>query len=423
MSKRPAGSGNPVSKETVLSLYLPAIVLALGTGIAAPAIPVYAKSFDISFATASLVIIVHGFGMVASTFPTGYLIDRIGRRPVLIAGPLLTAFSAIMTAFAGSFPELLAYRFLNGAAAQMWNQSRLAMIADTGSDRERGRLITWMMSVQRFGMLFAPAIGGFTAAVDIRLPFILHGVLVLLVLLPSLKYAKETAPDRSPDGKRTEEAEAGHWSYVFAEIMRPQMLFFLCAQLLANLTRGNMQNVLTLYVAYAYSAAPETIGLMNAANSLLVLPIGFATGYIMDRFGRKKTIVPGFSGLFVSACLMAATAYYQSSFELFLVTYFLMNASQGITSGNMQVLGSDLAPARARGRFFAIWRLIGEVGGASSPLVFTWLAVAISYAASFTFLGFCGLGVALIIGFKVKETVRRELPVENAAADARPNRS
>ncbi len=59
---------------------------------------------------------------------------RVGRKPVLIAGPCLTAISAIMTAFAPTFGFLLFCRFLNGMSEQMWQQARLAMIAaDTPS--------------------------------------------------------------------------------------------------------------------------------------------------------------------------------------------------------------------------------------------------------------------------------------------------
>ena len=40
----------------------------------------------------------------------------------------------------------------------------------------------------------------------------------------------------------------------------------------------------------------------------------------------------------------------------------------------MQVLGSDMAPADARRRFFGFWRLIGELGGLVSPALFGFAA-------------------------------------------------
>jgi hypothetical protein len=53
----------------------------------------------------------------------------------------------------------------------------------------------------------------------------------------------------------------------------------------------------------------------------------------------------------------------------------------------------------------AVWRMIGEGGNLANPIMFTWFAVSISYAAAFGFIGVSALGVVLIIGFKVKETV------------------
>jgi MFS family permease len=337
---------------------------------------------------------------------------------VLLGGPCLTAVSAVLTAFAWSFPALLVFRFLNGMAEQMWQQSRLAMIADTGADRERGKLITWMGSMTRFGNLFAPALGGLVAGYDLRLPFILHGVLVLLVIIPSFKLVKETAPPQAR-GKSND----GDWSFIFSELVKPQMLWFLVAQIFANLTRGNIQGIMNLFMAYEYNRSPQSLGIIASANSLINIPVGFATGTVMDRYGRKKTVVPGFAGLAVSAAFLAYTVLAHSPFPVFLIGFFAINLCQGITGGNMQVLGSDLAPARARGRFIGIWRMLAALGNASSPTIFTLLA-AIGYAASFSFVGACSLIVALIIGFRIKETIRprttavRPEPAPPAAAAA-----
>ena len=70
-----------ISRETLLSLYVPAFILSLGTGIAAPALPIFAKSFGVSFGVASLVLIVYSVGedddaglkasMAAETWPDG----------------------------------------------------------------------------------------------------------------------------------------------------------------------------------------------------------------------------------------------------------------------------------------------------------------------------------------------------------------
>ncbi|MEE9143490.1 MAG: MFS transporter, partial [Candidatus Binatia bacterium] len=87
-----------LSKYHFLTLYLPAVSLALGHGVALPAIPVFAKSFGTGFGIASLVIVVHSFGSLISTLPTGFLLDKVGRRPILLSGPILTALSSFLIA-------------------------------------------------------------------------------------------------------------------------------------------------------------------------------------------------------------------------------------------------------------------------------------------------------------------------------------
>src|SRR5688572_27000591 len=87
----PRAKGGVYSRANFLSIYLPAMTLSIGTGIAVPAIPVYARSFGVSFEVASLVIIVHQLGTTLSSVPLGLLMDRFGRRNIILMGPLLLA--------------------------------------------------------------------------------------------------------------------------------------------------------------------------------------------------------------------------------------------------------------------------------------------------------------------------------------------
>src|SRR5437868_3282867 len=111
MREGPQQKLNVLSKDLFLSLYLPAIAISLGQGIATPVIPIYAKSFGVSFEMATLVLILNGVGGLVATVPIGYMMERFGRRPVLLAGPVVTALTSFATAFAPTFPILLACRF------------------------------------------------------------------------------------------------------------------------------------------------------------------------------------------------------------------------------------------------------------------------------------------------------------------------
>jgi MFS family permease len=413
---------NVVSKELFLSLYLPATAISLGQGLALPVLPVYAKSFDVSFEVAALVVILYSVGSWAATIPVGWALERVGRRPVLLAGGILTAFGAFATAAAPTFAALLLCRFLSGSAQQMWQMSRLAMITDTGKARERGRMITWMMETSRFGNLFSPAVGGFLAVyVDIRIPFLLHGMLVLLAILPGFWLSRETDPNRTRAKAEGREREHVPWGEVIRDLWHPQMIAFLTAQFMANFTRGvSRGGFLNLYAAYQYGVGPGMLGLLASANSFLGLPLGFATGYIMDRWGRKRTIVPGFSLLAVAMVFMMSTALFQMPFEVYAIAFLCVSFSSGITGGNMQVMGSDLAPARGRGQWMAIWRFIAETGSELSPSVFALVSALWGYVGAFALVGFSAFSVALLVGRGIKETVGRTRAGEEETAEVVP---
>lgn len=420
-----------MTRELFFTLYFPAIALSMGQNIALPVLPVYVRSFDVSFEMASLVVILHGIGALSFTLPIGYAMDRWGRRPVLLAGPILTAITSVLIAFAPSFLFLLVARFFAGAAQQMWQLSRLAMITDTGKDRERGRLITWMLQIGTFSGLFSPALGGFIAENwDIRMPFLFHAALVLMAIIPSFRMAKETAPEATRGGARSGQTfERVPWKIVFQDMWHPQMMAFLTAQFMANFTRGvHRGGLLQLYAAYQYGVGPGTLGLLATANSFLHLPVAFSTGYIMDRWGRKKTIVPGFSLLAIAMVFMTSTALFGLPFEVFAAAYLCVTFAQGITGGNMQVMGSDLAPDRGRGQWMSVWRFIAESGNELSPMVFAVVAASFSYVGSFSVVGFSALSVALLVGLCIRETVgrrgvgeNRPPPDEAAPSDAPPS--
>ena len=394
--------------DQFLTLYFPAFVFALGYSIATPAIPVFAKSFDTGFAVASLVIVTHALGGLIAAVPSGFLIDRIGRRPVLLIAPLLMALASILTALAGSFTQLLAYRFIGGAAMEMWRQARLAMVADVGKQRQRGRQMTGMIGTEGAGRLIGPALGGVLAGWSIRVPFIVHWFLSVVAILPSIFLLRESAPNVNA---KTTDSKDSHLTTreVLALMWDRRYRGFFCAQFFASMTRGVLWGgTMLLYATFAYDIGPKGLGGLATMSTIVGIPITLSCGYLMDRFGRKTTMVPGFALMALGLFFLAGGAGWHWGFAYFIGGFLWVHCGHAVTSGSMQVLGSDMAPANARGRFFGFWRLIGEIGSLVSPAIFGFVADHGSYAAAFGMTGLFALVTAALLTFSVKETVGRE---------------
>ncbi|MFN0073306.1 MAG: MFS transporter [Chloroflexota bacterium] len=396
------------TRSTLLSLYVPAFILALGTGIALPAIPVYAKSFDVGFGVASLVIVMHLAGRALSSIPTGFIIDRFGRRVVILAGPVLTALASFLMANAGSFNELLFYRFLGGWAIGMWTMGRVTMVADSGGN-SRGRQITAMFSMDNAGNLVGPVIGGVIASIwDIRAPFIVHGILALLAVIPSFKIIRDLSTQLAGTKKKESDAAAVEVGSVWRQFLVFNILILFVSYTFVSLTRGTlMGGALNVYAVYHYDIDAATVGGMAAIVAAVGIPVTISAGHIMDRFGRKATIVPGFAALSAAMVFMAVVAWQGLPFAAFVAALIVVSLTQSYTGGSMQTLASDIAPANARGKFFGLWNLTGQGGTFISPAAFGFIGEAFGPTAGFTFLAITSLMASVLVGFFVSETVKK----------------
>src|SRR5205823_12580070 len=195
------------------------------------------------------------------------------------------------------------------------------------------------------------------------IPFAIHAALTLAVVLPSFSLIRESAPGRRDQNAESPLATGEGWRPVIAYLLTFQIIIFLGIQISAQLSRGGQdQGSLVLYAVYAYGMRPGELGLLNTIAIVFGIPVPFLTGYLMDRFGRRAVIAPGFASYGVALVIMSLTAFFPLPMSFFLASYVLVQATAGTTGGTMQVLGTDLAPATNKGRFFAIWRSLAQAG-------------------------------------------------------------
>jgi len=405
-------------KYLLLTLHLPSIGMGLGLGLTVPVIPEVTKQMGIDLEGAALVFVFQLLGTFAAPLPTGFLIDKIGRRRVLLAGPIITAAASLLVAKValdgadGSFVELLIYRFIAGWGEQMWMMSRITVIADTGAANQRGKQVTQMFGVQQIGNLSGPIVGGFAAVLlGLWAPFAMHAAIVLVTLVPSFYLLRETAPVARRQASASATAGSGApprgvWRHMAAA---PIPAVFV-VQFLANVTRGGVfgGGVIVVYAAYAYGLEPDELGVLRGAMAAVAIPIVFMGGYVMDRFGRKYTIIPGLILSSASMFFLAGIAYTEASFAWFVAGFIAIHMSANIISGNMQTLGTDVAPSVARGTFFGVSRTVAQGGMVLSPASFSWLTALSTATVGFGFLGATAFVGAVIVISLIPETLRRD---------------
>jgi len=155
--------------------------------------PLHMHHNNHSTESVSLVIMAHTLGMFGLSSVTGWLIDRYGRVPLIVAGAALLIISGILAPLSVAVPNLAAALFLLGLG---WNFCFIAgssLLADALAARERARaqgagevLVSLATGVGSLGTGAVFNQGGMTAvaAVGIALSLLLVAALFWFNRLP-----------------------------------------------------------------------------------------------------------------------------------------------------------------------------------------------------------------------------------------------
>ena len=239
---------------------------------------------------------------------------------------------------------------------------------------------------------------------DVRIPFFVHGILALLSVIPSFKLIH----DPKVETLRAQKAQEGPGFAWLKEILVFQVIVLFLVQVFVQMSRASVGNgILDLYAVYAYGVGPALLGSMAAVATGVGLPITFMAGHVMDRFGRRKTIIPGFTLVGLSMIFMALIAAAELPLPIYAAALVFAQVSQLVTHGSMQTLAADIAPANARGKFFGLWRLVGGDGHVYQSGMFTFFSTHGGFPASFVYLGVSGFLAAGLTLFFVKETLKK----------------
>jgi DHA1 family bicyclomycin/chloramphenicol resistance-like MFS transporter len=146
-----------------LALLLAALtgMTALAIDMSLPAMPQLRSVFGADVAAVQLTLSLFLAGYAAGQLVCGPLSDRVGRRPVLLAGLALFTAAGLACAAAGSLPVLVACRLVQGMGASVGPILARAVIRDRFGAREGAAVLSQVTVVMVAAPLVAPTLGGY----------------------------------------------------------------------------------------------------------------------------------------------------------------------------------------------------------------------------------------------------------------------
>ena len=194
MTKLLAITHNPMTSQerrTVASLAALYCFRMLGLFMVMPLLALYAA--DLPGATPTLIGLalgVYGLTNGVLQIPFGWMSDRVGRKPVIVAGMLLFALGSVIAATAASVHTIILGRILQGAGAV--SSTLMALVADLTREEQRTKAMA-VVGVS-IGLSFALALvlgpmvatlGGLPGVFWFTAALAISGIALLLLVVPS----------------------------------------------------------------------------------------------------------------------------------------------------------------------------------------------------------------------------------------------
>jgi MFS family permease len=384
----------------VLVLTAVAFAVAIGFGVVAPAIPLFAKQFDVSNTAAGAVISAFAFMRLVSALGSGRLVDRIGERVVLATGIAIVAVSSALAGLAQSYIQLLLLRGIGGIGSAMFTVSAISLLLRVVDADQRGRATGMWQSGFLLGAIAGPAIGGPLTDISLRAPFFVYAITLagagsigMLFLTHTPLHDKEVA---APQVERTKLGSAlrvsGYRAALLTNLGNGWALF------------GVRSSLIPLFVTEGLGASATWTGIgffvSAATQGVLLLP----AGRLADRVGRRPAMILGSSLATVSMGMLAAF----ESLGLFVVAMAIFGCGAAFLSVAPSAAVGDVVTGRG-GTVVAAFQMTADLGAVAGPLVAGWLADEYSFGAAFAATAVV-LSVGLVAAIGSRETRHRTQP-------------
>ena len=339
----------------------------LGFGGVVPALPLYAKSFGVSASAIGLAVAVYGLARFVVAMPSGQLCDRIGRRPTLAVGGVVSTLGNFWCAEAAGFPEFIVARFLAGAGAGLVLTAGQVVLADITTPDRRGRT----MAIYHGAFIFAVGIGPFPGGLladylGLAAPFRAYAAAGFLVSLLAWFAVGETRGLSHPQG-------GSGWSrgptlITQMRLLWPQIGFVLvCLVGLVNavVRTGGLFNIIPVLGSVRLGLSVAEIGGALALGSVMGLSVAYPAGMLVDRFGRKTVIVPAT----VIAGFSLLMFCFAPSYPWFTVACVFWGIAMSVGGSAPVAYAADLAPHGMNAVAMSTYRMVSDFGYITGPIV------------------------------------------------------
>ena len=346
--------------------------VAVGFGIIAPTLPLFAKSFDVNNAQVGSIVAAFAFARFASGLIAGKLVDHFGERLVYSVGIGFVSVSSAFAAAAQTYNQLLVFRAVGGLGSSMFSVAAGSILLRATSDSQRGRAQSLFNGAFLLGMMGGPVVGGALSAFSLRAPLAIYAFLLAIASILGAFMLRNSTLAAKP----TERSEKTSLRTAFA--LKPYRIALLISFSTGFILYGMGRSILPLFMVEEMKVSATYMGvgftLASIANGLLLLRAGRQN----DLKGRRYVAVIGSGALTISTLLLVIT--YQA--WIFLPAMIFSGIAGAYLATVPGSLVGDVLKGKG-GQVIALMQMSGDFAAMIAPVLLGAISDAYGYRPAF----------------------------------------
>jgi len=336
----------------------------------APLFPVFIRDFGLGFADVGLLMtvffVISGIGQAAS----GFLVDRVGARPVLFAAISCFLAASLVASQATGYWGLMAVAMLAGIGNAPFHPCDFTILNQRVSNERLGHAFSVHGVTGSLGWALAPVfLVGITTMSDWRTAYysaalLYLGVLALLwwqrdKLLTQVVVRAAPAPGA---------AKARDLDFLKLPVVWWCFAFFLLSTMTLAVVQSFVPSILQAVYGTSMEAATFTVSAYMLCSAVGMFVGGFVAVYGQRRQISSDTVLAWGMGLGALLMLLCATGWFGEVGTM--VVLAITGFALGVAGPSRDLLIKRATPKGATGRVYGTVYSGLDVGFALSPLVF-----------------------------------------------------
>ena len=363
-----ANASVPANDARVIGLVSSAHFVSHLYGLLLP--PVFAlihSDWGLSYQQLAVVLATYSVVSAAVQTPTGFLVDRLGASPLLIAGLLLGSAAIAVAALIPSYWALVVCFGVAGLANTVYHPADYAILSHAVARNRMGQAFSIHTFSGLLGFAAAPPLmlisarlwswrGGLLVAAAI-------GLAVALVLLAQ-RHALAAIPGAPAQRQRIPGGEG--WRLLMTPAILKNLAFFT----MLALAGGGISNFSIVALVALYDT-PLWVANSALTGFLFMAALGVLAGGVIADRTRHHTRVAA-----IGFALSAAVIFAIGTVPLGAMPLIALMAIAGLLSGIIQpsrdMIVRAVTPAGSFGKVFGFVTTGFNVGGVIGPFLFAW---------------------------------------------------